>query len=197
MTAGAPVAPVGLLLVLGGQKSGKSSYAVGRLEATRRPLVAITPAVVRDEEFAARIARHRADRPASWRTVERFDLAAAILDVGTDAAVLIDALDTWLVETVTQLGVDLGERGPAPAALEDAEREIAARLDALIDVAHGRSGPVAVVAGQPGLGVHAMGRGARASVDLHGLALQQLSRAADEAVLLVAGRPLPLPAPLS
>ncbi len=51
---------------------------------------------------------------------------------------------------------------------------------------------VALIAGQPGLGVHAGSAGSRAYVDLHGLALQTLSDRADEVLLVVAGRVLPL-----
>ena len=63
-----------LTLLLGGQKAGKSRLAARHAEASGRPVVVVTPAVVRDEEFAARVKRHRADRPSHWRTVETFEL---------------------------------------------------------------------------------------------------------------------------
>lgn len=182
-----------LLLVLGGQKSGKTSLAAARAAATGDPVVVVTPAAVRDDEFAARVARHRADRPPTWRTLETFDLVAALQAAGDRAAVVVDALDTWLAETLLELGLDLDCDGPVDT--EPVERELAVRLDAVVDAARQRSGLTAVIAGQPGMGLHALSRGARTYVDLHGLAVQALSRAADEAVLCVGGRPLALGPP--
>lgn len=185
------------LLVLGGQRSGKSAYAAQRVAAADAAVVVVAPAVVRDEEFADRVARHRADRPTQWRTLEHFDLAAAVREAGPHAAVLIDAVDTWLAEVLLQGGVDLGDEGPTRATLAAAETDIANRLDALLRAVRSRSGLTVVVAGQPGLGVHAAGRGSRAYVDVHGRAVQRLSRGADEAVLLVGGRPVALGAAIA
>ena len=184
-----------LLLVLGGQKSGKSSYAASRAMAAAQPVVFVAPAAVRDDEFADRVARHRAERPAGWITVETFTLTDAVTDFDGHATVIIDALDTWLAETLIELGVDLDGDGPSIRQRAAAEAEVTRRLDELAVAAHAREGLTVVIAGQPGLGVHAAARGARAYVDLHGIAVQALSHVADEAVLLVAGRPVTLPPP--
>ena len=184
-----------LLLVLGGQKSGKSSYATERAAASGLPVVVMAPAVVRDDEFRERVARHRADRPPSWRTLETFDLVDGLRMAGDEVVVLIDALDTWLAETLLELGVELDDEGPTPQARSRAESEVGTRLEALLAAVRRRSGLTVLIAGQPGLGPHVIGRGARAYVDLHGIAVQTISNAADEAVLLVAGRPLPLDSP--
>jgi histidinol-phosphate/aromatic aminotransferase/cobyric acid decarboxylase-like protein/adenosyl cobinamide kinase/adenosyl cobinamide phosphate guanylyltransferase len=190
-----------LVLIVGGQKSGKSTYASRRAAAAAagnggRTVAVVTPAVVRDEEFAARVARHRADRPAGWHTLERFDLDGALRDVdrthGPATPVIVDALDTWLAETLLELGMDLDDDAPGDAQRDLAERDLATRIDAFAAACAHRPGPVLLVAGQPGLGPHAVGAGARTYVDLHGQCLQRLSTAADEAVLMIAGRPLPL-----
>lgn len=156
-----------LLLVLGGQKSGKTSYAAARAAATGAPVVVVAPATVRDEELAARVARHRADRPATWQTLETFDLPAALRRAGDRAAVIVDALDTWLVETLPQVGLE-PDADPTPDRLAAAEEGLAARLDAVCEAAAARAGLTAVIAGQPGLGMHGPTRWARAYVDLHG-----------------------------
>lgn len=181
-----------LTLVLGGQKSGKSSHAAARVAATGRPVAVVTPAVVRDDEFAARVARHRADRPAGWRTIEDLDLPRALATAGPDAAVMVDALDTWLGEVLIERGVDLGDTGPTAEQRADAEAVLAGHVDDLVAAAASRPADTVVIAGQPGLGPHAPGRGARLWVDLHGLVLQRLAAAADEVVLMVAGQPLPV-----
>src|SRR5215510_12540939 len=98
-----------LTLVLGGQKSGKSGLAARHAAASGRPVVVVTPAVARDAEFAARIARHQRDRPAGWRAVETFELDTAVRESEPGAFVIVDALDTWLAEMLTEAGVSMGD----------------------------------------------------------------------------------------
>lgn len=182
-----------LTLMLGGQKSGKSSLAARRATASGRPVVVVTPAVVRDPEFAARVARHRADRPAGWRTCETFDLPAAVTGAPPNAFLLVDALDTWLAESLQAAGIGTGDEIPDPDQRRRAEAAVLAELRQFAAAVAGRDVEAVVIAGQPGLGIHAGGAGARAYVDLHGLAVQALSAAADEVLLVVGGRGLPIP----
>ncbi|MEX2487869.1 MAG: nicotinate-nucleotide--dimethylbenzimidazole phosphoribosyltransferase [Nitriliruptoraceae bacterium] len=186
-----------LVLVVGGQKSGKSTYAIRRAQRNGGPVVVITPAAVRDEEFAARVARHRADRPAGWQTRESFAVGEELADAPVGATVIVDALDTWLAELLLTLGVDLDADGPSAVERVAVEDALGREVAAIVDAARARRGETIVIAGQPGLGVHASSAGARTYVDLHGVVAQVLSRHADEALLIVAGRPLPLPAPVA
>ena len=177
-----------LTLVLGGQKAGKSKLAARHAAASGLPVVVVTPAVVRDAEFAARVKRHRADRPSHWRTVESFDLAGAVADAEPDAFILVDALDTWLAATLETHGVEIGDEAPDPARDEEVETRLLAKLRGFTDAVARHGGELWVIAGQPGLGVHAGGAGARRYVDLHGLCVQALSDAADDVFLVVGGR---------
>ena len=59
-----------LTFVLGGARSGKSAYAERLAAALARPVTYIATACGTDDEFAARIALHRARRPAHWKLVE-------------------------------------------------------------------------------------------------------------------------------
>ncbi len=181
-----------LTVVVGGQKSGKSSLAARRAAASGRSVVVVTPAVPRDAEFAARVARHRADRPAHWRTLETFDLAGAVAAAGPGAFVVVDALDTWLAESMESGGVPVGDDVPDPRQRAELERAVLDKLRGFASAVAPSSVEALVIAGQPGLGVHAGGPGARAYVDLHGLAVQVLSEAADEVLLVIGGRVVPL-----
>ncbi len=180
-----------LVLVVGGQKSGKSSWAAARARSQPAAVRVITPAVVRDEEFATRVRRHRADRPESWHTIETFDLPQALAEAGPDTFVIVDAVDTWLTETLLQWGFDLDGAPSADARLA-AEERLSACVDEFLTAVRRRPATTLVIAGQPGMGVHAGDPGARAWVDLHGVVVQAISAAADEAVLVVAGRAIDL-----
>lgn len=180
-------------LVVGGQKAGKSSTAARLAAGSGRPVVVVAPAVASDEEMAERIARHREDRPGGWATLETFDLVGALAEAGDRACVVVDAFDTWLADAMGRAGLwtddAVAALGPDGAAAAD---RVLSGVDALVSVAVRRDGPTVVVAGQPGVGPHALGAGARRYVDLHGLALQRLG-AAGRVLLVVAGRALELP----
>ncbi len=185
-----------LVLVVGGQKSGKSGLAARIAHAAGRPVVVLAPARAGDAEMAERIAIHRADRPAAWATIEDLDLRAAVAAADPNATIIVDALDTWLLEVMADAGLWTDD-DVAPWGRDglDAADAIVAAADDLASDAGDRPGTTVLIAGQPGLGAHAMGASGRRWVDLHGRVLQAVSARADRAVLVVAGRVLDLAPP--
>lgn len=175
-------------LVLGGQKSGKSSTAARLAAATGQAVAVVTPAEPSDQEMVERIARHRRDRPAEWTTIETFDLIAALAAAGDATCVIVDALDTWLAHRMGEADLwtaddvaPLGEQGQAAA------ESVLADVSRIAAAAASRAGETIVVAGQPGLGLHPMSANGRRYTDLHGLSLQRLGTGA-RVLLVVAGR---------
>jgi len=183
---------MGLTLLLGGQKSGKSSAAARIAAAAALPVVVIAPAVATDGEFEARIARHRADRPSDWRLVETFAVAATLADPAhTGVTVIVDALDTWLFDAMGRHGLlpaDDHLDGPDPGSW----RAVLAEVAAIADAAASRAGRTLLIAGVPGWGPIGATPLVRWYVDLHGLACRQLADRADRCLLIVAGRALDL-----
>jgi adenosylcobinamide kinase/adenosylcobinamide-phosphate guanylyltransferase len=84
-------------LILGGVRSGKSALALERVSDCDR-VVWVATAEALDDEMAARIARHRAERPPHWGTVEEpLHLAAALRrTANADLGVVVDCLTLWL-----------------------------------------------------------------------------------------------------
>lgn len=184
-----------LTLVIGGQKSGKSGFAAARASSDPGEVVVVAPATATDPEMQERVARHRADRPATWRTIETFDLDRGLADAGPTPTVIVDALDTWLHHAMQTHGLwteadvePLGDDGAA--ALE----RVMAEVDRFVATIDARVGEVIVIAGELGSALAPLGAGARRYVDLHGRILQRLAASAAEAFLVVAGRAVPLPA---
>ncbi|RTH38147.1 bifunctional adenosylcobinamide kinase/adenosylcobinamide-phosphate guanylyltransferase, partial [Thermus scotoductus] len=92
----------GLVLLLGGAKSGKSRHAQN-LAGPFATLIATAEA--RDEEMAERIARHRAERPPTWEILEEpLDLAGA-LTKARYPTVVVDCLTLW-VSNLLEKGLD-------------------------------------------------------------------------------------------
>jgi adenosyl cobinamide kinase/adenosyl cobinamide phosphate guanylyltransferase len=160
-----------IALVLGGARSGKSELAE-RLVTTSGlsvTYVATGLADQGDEDMAARIERHRIRRPAEWATVEAGeDLAAAV--AGLSGAVLVDSLGTWL------------------ARIEGFRADFGALAAALKN----RPGVTVVVSDEVGLGVHPSTEVGRQFRDALGELNRAVADAADEVMLVVAGRVLRL-----
>jgi adenosylcobinamide kinase/adenosylcobinamide-phosphate guanylyltransferase len=173
------------VLVTGGVRSGKSTHAEQLLRG--EPLVRYvapgpTPDEDDDPDWIARIAAHRARRPAHWTTVETRDLAAALAGEG---AVLVDCLGTWLTATLDEAAL-----WDAPAEVVHAH--VAGRTDAAVATLSAAPGPVVVVTNEVGLGVVPEHRSGRLFRDLLGVVNQRFAAACDEVHLVVAGRVLRL-----
>ena len=170
--------PPRAVVVLGGVRAGKSAFAVDRARALGGRVAVVVTAEARDAEMMARIARHRASRPADWRVVEaprRLAEAVAGLEGQADT-VLVDCLNLW----VANLLGDTGDAGPDDAAL-------LAEVAPLTTLMVRRPFHLLLVSNEVGGGVHpetALGRRFR---DALGLVNQAVARAADEVVLVVAG----------
>jgi adenosylcobinamide kinase / adenosylcobinamide-phosphate guanylyltransferase len=167
--------------VLGGARSGKSTYAEQRLCRVREvDYVACGPVPgAADPEWADRVARHRARRPASWRTVETLDLAAVLSRPGPP--VLVDCLTTWLAGTMDACGV--WSAGP------DADARLAAAVDGVVDAWAGTRRAVTAVSNEVGSGVVPATASGRRFRDELGALNARVAAAADRVWLLTAGIP--------
>lgn len=167
------------ILVLGGTRSGKSRLAE-RLAAESAPVTYVATATVdpSDPEMVARIARHRADRPAGWMTREvSRDLEAELPQIAAkEGSIVIDCVTLWISNLLLGLGNG--------TALSDPEI-----LDALarsIQAGRGRA-RVIWVSNEVGSSLVPPNALARRFTDLQGLANQRLAEACDVVHLCVAG----------
>jgi histidinol-phosphate/aromatic aminotransferase/cobyric acid decarboxylase-like protein/adenosyl cobinamide kinase/adenosyl cobinamide phosphate guanylyltransferase len=178
---------VGLTLVLGGTRSGKSAYAEALARASGLPVRYVATADDTDGAMRERIAAHAARRPAEWETVVAGDALAAAASC-PERCVLLDGLGTWIAGVMHRAGVDLPE-APYDAARSHVRDEVAA----LARAASSTRARVIVVAEQAGEGLLPAEALARAWLDALGEATQALSAMAERAVLVVAGRAIELP----
>jgi adenosylcobinamide kinase/adenosylcobinamide-phosphate guanylyltransferase len=166
--------PRGVILVLGGTRSGKSRHA---LETARRlggqRVMFLATARTGDPEFDRRIARHRAERPAGWQTIEAAgDLAGAIQASPPGRVLLIDSLALWVANV-------LDDGGATDAAWPPLERAL-----------RSRSAGVVLVSDEVGLAPVALTELGRRFADALGSTNQLAAALADEVRLVVAGLPI-------
>lgn len=167
-----------LTFLTGGARSGKSSVAVRRAERHGAPVVFVATGEARDEEMADRIARHRAERPAGWTTVEApTALVEAVGRIEPGRTVIVDCLSLW----VSNL---MGHGDDETTTLE--------RADALARWATAYRGEVIVVTNEVGSGIVPMHPVSRDYRDRLGRVNAVVAGHAHLAQLVVAGRTLTL-----
>ena len=171
------------VLVLGGARSGKSEQAELRL-AGEPDVTYVATGVAGtsgDPEWAARVAAHRARRPAWWRTIETTDLAGVL--AGARGTLLIDGIGTWLAAAMDECGA---WDGPADGA--DSAERLAARIAGLVGAWRQTGAYVVAVSDEAGLGVVPATPAGRRFRDELGRLNQVLAAESEEAELVVAGR---------
>jgi adenosyl cobinamide kinase/adenosyl cobinamide phosphate guanylyltransferase len=164
-----------LTFLLGGARSGKSALAVRLASDWEGPVIFIATAEARDDgELAARIARHRLERPGGWQTVEEpLDLIGELGRVPERAFLVVDCLTFWTANALHAGWSD-----------EDVER---AAADAAA-LAAARGSPSVVVSNEVGMGIVPAAPLGRSYRDLLGRVNAVFAEHAERACLVVAGR---------
>jgi adenosylcobinamide kinase/adenosylcobinamide-phosphate guanylyltransferase len=157
-----------ITLVLGGARSGKS--AVAERLVGDGPGTYVATGTATDDGMATRIAAHRARRRPTWRTIEESGPGLPKILADAVGPVLLDSLTAWMA-AAPGFAVDAGE---LCMALTE------------------RHGDTVVVSDEVGLGVSPSTAAGNTFRDALGLLNQQVAAAADEVILVVAGRTLRL-----
>ena len=175
----------GKVLVLGGVRSGKSRHAEELI--ARHPNVVYVavglPPSGDDPDWAARVAAHKARRPASWRTVETGDLTTVLRNARSP--MLVDCLGTWLSRVLDDVGAWERTRGW--------EHRLDDRLEDFLDAWASVRVPMVVVSNEVGSGVVPATVSGRLFRDVLGTLNNRVAAESDRVQLVVAGRVLDLP----
>lgn len=176
------------VFLTGGARSGKSQAAERLIgSAAAVTYVATGPGADADDpEWAARVRRHQARRPAHWITRETTDLVPLIATAGAQTPVLVDCLTLWLTARLDRWGAWDGSVNPFD---EDA---LAAEVDALVAAIDGSPGGLVLVSNEVGSGIVPADPGTRMFRDWLGIVNARVAAACDRAYLIVAGQALPL-----
>lgn len=176
-------------LIIGGARSGKTAHALAlamSLSAQRGANVTyVATAQALDEEMRHRISLHRAERPATWRTLEApAGLAQALHDWPEPEILVIDCMTLWLSNALLQ---DFREDAPtAPLPAWESERD-----KFMLWLRQVRA-EVLLISNEVGQGIVPLSPLARRFQDEQGRLNQMLAAACDRVTLVVAGIALPI-----
>jgi adenosylcobinamide kinase/adenosylcobinamide-phosphate guanylyltransferase len=204
-----------LILVTGGARSGKSTYAERLAAQLSEPhggrVTYIATSEAHDEEMAQRVGAHQASRPASWTTVECATEVPAAVRAAADGSpptppvILLDCVTLWVTNLLVSGGAFGGSVPPEdgynydkdllPAAEEHAAAaRVTAAVTGLLAAVAETGVTLIAVSNEVGLGVVPEYPLARLYRDQLGWANQRLARDADSVYFLVSGYPLDLKA---
>jgi len=189
-----PVTPL-LILILGGARSGKSTFADRLAASSRRSVAFIATATAGDDEMRERIARHRASRSKDWHTLEEpLNLARAVRQAAELADVLLlDCVTLWLGNMLLQEPGQYDKNGEGEEEFNTTGRlfdeKAVKEIEALLAVVQllGPNKTLIVVTNEVGFGIVPDNPLGRLYRDTLGYVNQRLAQAADRVYLMVAG----------
>jgi adenosylcobinamide kinase/adenosylcobinamide-phosphate guanylyltransferase len=184
------------MLILGGARSGKSTYAEQKArELGGDSVLYVATSESKDEEMQQRVTKHRAERPHAWGTLEApRDVAQALRQERSGARVVLLDCITFLVANHL-----MDAAAPKENPFDDPsgdpfdpqiEAKVVAEVEALVAYVQESDVELLAVSNEVGLGVVPPYELGRAYRDILGRANQILARYADEVQLLVAGIPM-------
>ena len=165
-----------IVLVLGGARSGKSSWALEYTENHYDSYMFLATAEVMDDEMADRVRLHKEVRGPEWQLKEEPLEIARVLetDVAGVDAVLIDCMTIWLSNVLLKQG----------------EENVPVYHNRFLEALAQSKPSVIIVSNEVGSGIvpeHPLGRQYR---DMAGFLNQKLAATADKVVMTVAGLPI-------
>lgn len=163
-----------ITLLLGGARSGKSSYAEKLAEKTDKELYYIATAEAHDQEMIERIKKHQARRVNGWRVFEEpLKISETITEYATrERVILVDCLTLWLSNIMCK------------------GHDVMPHLVGLISSLENVKGSVIFVANEVGLGIVPENKLARSFRDEAGRMNKAVASVASDVYFMAAGLPL-------
>jgi adenosylcobinamide kinase/adenosylcobinamide-phosphate guanylyltransferase len=179
-----------LILVTGGARSGKSSFAEEHARKLGKNIIYIATAIPFDEEMKLRVKKHREQRPSHWETVEAYKDLDCVLKYkveGKDGA-LLDCITVMITNIMMD---ELRDWDNIKAEdMEHVEKRVNEEIKKLLSLVESTDITFIVVTNEVGMGIVPEYPSTRLYRDVAGRANQMIAKEADEVYLCVSGIPM-------
>jgi len=178
------------ILIIGGARSGKSSFAQELALKSGEPVLFVATAEAGDEEMRHRIEEHQRARPSAWSTLE------VTTHVGREILQKIDESQVVIIDCITLLVNNIfGQYSHQNTEQIDApliEKKLTDEISELVECIDRTDANFIIVTNEVGTGLVPANKMGRLYRDFLGKANQMLAQRADKIYLMVAGLPLPI-----
>lgn len=179
-----------VILITGGARSGKSSFAEQLVADMGQEIAYIATARAFDAEMEDRIAKHRVQRPAAWQTFESPTQPSQVVATQGNRfdVLLLDCLTVMI--TNRMLAQEIDWETPTVAEMNAVEADILGEISALLDAAVAGRAHLVAVTNEVGYGIVPISPLSRFFRDCAGRVNQRMAAAAGEVYLVVSGIPV-------
>lgn len=179
-----------LVLITGGARSGKSSFAEDMARAWGENILYIATSIPFDDEMKLRVKKHRERRPVQWETLEAYREMHTCLEgrLNKKDGVLLDCVtimvSNLMLDDITDLDKIDGEKA------EFIEKKITVEIEKLLNAIERSPIPFILVTNETGMGIVPEYPCGRLFRDIAGRINQMLAKASDEVYFCVSGIPI-------
>ena len=176
---------MGIILVLGGTKTGKTTFAETRAKSIsleqNLPVHYIATAIAFDDEMVTRISKHREKRPSQWITIEESLHVADVLESLKDknSLIILDCLTLLMTNLIFQVGEN--------CTREEAELVVFGEIEKIIKVSKDLKSELIIISNQVENGLVSEHSWARMFQDITGMIHQKLATASESVYMMNAG----------
>ncbi len=180
-------------LVVGGARSGKSTFAENKAKEYGGNITYLATSVITDESMADRVKKHRAQRPQEWKTIERYKNFSQLqndIDFVNSDTIMIDCITTLITNFMINSGIDFDNC--KVVEVNNLESKIKEEVLNLISLCRNLNKKLIIVSNEVGLGVvpaYYMGNFFR---DISGRINSSIAIEADNVYFTVSGIPMKL-----
>lgn len=174
-----------IVLITGGARSGKSSFAESMYKE-KRDVVYIATSRVEDDEMKQRVSRHRSSRPSFWRTFEgTYNLEDAI---GSEKFYLLDCITVLTSNIMFDMSKDMSN---IDSRLQDSIEDMTVQvIRKLVDKARNLKLDLVMVTNEVGCSIVPENHIARVYRDVVGRVNQRTAGMCDEVYAVFCGIPV-------
>lgn len=180
-----------IILVTGGARSGKSSFAENMVSGFGGNILYIATSIPFDEEMKERVKKHKESRPKEWDTYEGFEKLNEVIKARGNSynGVLIDCI-TILISNLMFYSIGDNEENLNSKNINDLEEKIRNEINDILDEISRVNGKFVIVTNEVGYGIVPENKLARIYRDIVGRINQNIASKADEVYLVTCGLPM-------
>ncbi len=179
------------ILITGGARSGKSSLAETKAKELGEKVVYIATAIAFDEGMKDRISKHRASRPDTWATIEKYRDFYTLeneKDFLESDLILLDCMTLMVSNILLESEIDFDN---CPMEEVDCiETSIFKEVEELLEIVYKHKKKLIIVTNEVGMGLVPSYRLGSIFRDIAGRVNQYIAKQANEVYLAVSGIPL-------